>query len=210
MTQIPTTPITQPENANKTLEDILAPSAINVTPGYIQIGDNYMRTLFVATYPRYLNTNWFSPIINLDKTFDIAMYVHPQDTASILKKLRDQLGRLEAQIIENDAAGKIRDPVLETAVNDIEQLRDSLQQGTDKFFQFSLYITLYGASTKELDEHENAIRNVLESQLVYIKPATFRMREGFLSTLPLDEDQLDAHTSLNTAPISSTFPFCIL
>ncbi len=207
MAEISTTILPSTTEPEKRLEDILAPSAINIAPNYIQIGDQYIRTLFIATYPRFLNTNWFSPIINLDRTFDISIYVHPEDTGQILKKLRDQLGRLQAQIIENESAGKVRDPVLETAVNDIEQLRDSLQQGTDKFFQFGLYITLYAPTLKELDEAENGIRGTLDAQLVYIKPATFRMKEGFLSTMPLDEDKLDVHTSLNTAPISSTFPF---
>jgi type IV secretory pathway VirB4 component len=195
------------EPAPKTLDNLLAPSAINISSGYIQIGNRFARTLFVVTYPRYLNTNWFSPIINMDRPLDISIFAHPQDTGSVLKQLRDRLGRLEAQAMEEQAAGKVRDPVLETAINDIEALRDKLQQGTDKFFELGLYITIYGDSIKELDEIENRIKAILDAQLVYSKQATFRMKEGFFSTMPLNDDQLGVHTSLNTEPISSIFPF---
>ncbi len=200
-------PDTRTQQARKTLDDLLAPSAINVSSNYLQIGSRFARTLFVVTYPRYLNTNWFSPVINIDRPMDISIFVHPQDTGNILKQLRDRLGRLEAQAMEEQAAGKVRDPVLETAINDIEALRDKLQQGTDRFFELGLYVTIYGDSLKELDETESKIKTILDAQLVYSKQATFRMQEGFFSTMPLNDDRLAVHTSLNTEPISSIFPF---
>ena len=199
--------IVEPQQQPKTLDDLLAPSAISISSNYLQIGNQFARTLFVVTYPRYLNTNWFSPIINMDKPMDVSIFVHPQDTGNILKQLRDRLGRLEAQAMEEQAAGKVRDPILETAINDIEALRDKLQQGTDKFFELGLYVTVYGGSIKELDETESKIKTILDAQLVYSKQATFRMKEGFFSTMPLNDDQLAVHTSLNTEPISSIFPF---
>ncbi|MEK7506661.1 MAG: conjugal transfer protein TraC, partial [Patescibacteria group bacterium] len=182
------------QSAVKLLDDLLAPSALSVAGNYIQVGEKFARTLFVVTYPRYLNTNWFSPVINLDRPLDISLYVHPQDTGTILKKLRDRLGRFEAQVMEDQAAGKVRDPVMETAIRDIEDLRDKLQQGTDRFFELGVYVTLYGDSVKELDEAESKIRGMLDAQLIYTKEATFRMKEGYFSTMPLNDDQLNVHT----------------
>lgn len=200
-------PVTPAQQAPKLLDDILAPSAIDISSNYLQIGDTYARTFFLATYPRYLNTNWFSPVVNMDHPFDVSVFVHPENTSDMLKQLRDRLGRLQAQAMEEQAAGKVRDPVLETAIGDIETLRDKLQQGTERFFRLGVYITIYGSSLKELDETENKIKSILDGQLVYSKLATFRMKEGFFSTLPLADDQLQVHNSLNTEPISSIFPF---
>ncbi len=191
----------------KTVDEILAPSAVSLGANDMQIGEKYVRTIFVATYPRYLNTGWFAPIINLDKEFDVAFFIHPENSAEVLKKLRDQLGRLEAEAMEEQAAGKVRNPALQTGINDIEELRDALQQGTEKFYQVGLYITLYGKTQQDLNELESSIRGTLEAQLIYTKPATFRMKEGFVSTLPLGLDKLNIQTSLNTEPLSSMFPF---
>src|SRR3990167_5102170 len=78
-----------------TLDDQLAPSAISINSNSIQIGEKMARTLFVSTLPRYLNTNWFSPVINLDRIIDVAIYSHPADSGAVLKKLRDKLARLQ-------------------------------------------------------------------------------------------------------------------
>ena len=187
--------------------ELLAPAALSVSSNYIQIGAKYARTIFLATYPRYLNTSWFSPIINLDRAFDVSIFVHPQNTGTVLKKLRDQLARLQAQAMEEASQGKVRNPILETAIQDIELLRDKLQQGTDKFFELGVYITFYENSLKELDEAESKIKGLLEYQLIVAKAATFRMLDAFNSTLPMDDDRLNVHTSVNTEPISSLFPF---
>lgn len=180
---------------------------MQITPSYIQIGDKYARTLFIATYPRFLNANWLSPIVNLDKVLDVSIYVNPQPTADVLKQLRTQLTKMQAQIMEEEAAGKVRDPILETGIRDLEALRDELQQGTERFFHIGLYLTIYENSAKDLDETEGVIKSMLDGLLVISKQSTFRMLEGFLTTSPLADDRLQAVTSLNTLPVSSTFPF---
>lgn len=189
------------------LVDIIAPSALSITPNYVQLGNKYAKTVFLSAYPRYLHTNWFSPVVNLDQVLDIAIHVVPKNTAEVLKQLRDQLARLQAQEMEEASKGKVRDPLLETALGDIEILRDKLQQGTEKFFDFGVYITFYEDDPKKLDETENKIKGMLEYQLVYPRPAIFRMLEGFNSTLPINDDRLSAYTPLNTQPIASIFPF---
>ncbi|MEK7194663.1 MAG: DUF87 domain-containing protein [Patescibacteria group bacterium] len=196
-----------PETKPQSLADRLAPAALNINPNHIQIGEKYARTLFLASYPRYLNTSWFSPIVNLDRAMDISIYVVPRNTAQVLKELRNQLAKLQAQVMEESAQGKVRDPLLETAIGDIENLRDQLQQGTEKFFDFGVYITFYEDDPKKLDETESKIRGFLEYQLVIPRPAVFRMLEGVMSTMPLNDDRITVHSPLNTGPISSIFPF---
>lgn len=188
-------------------EQVIAPSALKISPNYIQLGETYVRTIFMGTYPRFLNAGWFSPIINLDRVTDISLHVVPQDTATVLKQLRIQLAKLEAQIMEENAAGNVRNPVLETAIGDIESLRDKLQLGTERFFRVGIYVTIYANSVKELDDAEEKVNGILEAQLVVPKQSAFRMLEGFLATSPLNDDRLQVYTSLNTEPLASTFPF---
>jgi len=185
----------------------VAPSAIKISSNYIQVGDKFARTIFIATYPRFLNANWLSPIVNLDKVFDIAIFVTPQQTSTVLKQLRDQLTRVQAQIMEEEASGKVRNPVLQTAAGDLEVLRDQLQQGTERFFQVGLYITIYENSQHDLDETEGKIKSMLDGLLVIPKQTSFRMLEGYLTTSPLADDRIQALTPLNTEPIASMFPF---
>lgn len=190
-----------------TIKDLIAPPAIKVSTNTMNIGDVVSRTMFVIAYPRYLSTNWFSPIVNIDFAMDTALFIHPIDTAEILKTLRKSATQVQSQMNIELEDGKIRDPVLEAALQNIEDLRDRLQQGTEKFFRFGLYMTVYGSDEKDLADKTQAIEAILESQLVYTKLAVLRMDKGFAATRPLGNDVLDVANNLNTEPLSTTFPF---
>ncbi|MFZ2193558.1 MAG: ATP-binding protein [Candidatus Moraniibacteriota bacterium] len=189
------------------LNDLIAPAAIQIMPKSIRIGETIAQTISVIAYPRFLHSNWFSPIINIDMPIDISMFIHPVDTSDILKNLRTSATRVESQLMIEQEKGIIRDPALETAQRDIDELRDKLQQGTEKFFRFALYITAYGDSEKSVTEIIKSIESIMEAQLVYVKPAIFKAEQGFNSSLPLANDELDIGTNMNSSPLSTTFPF---
>ncbi len=189
------------------LKDIIAPSALKVTPKELHLGDKIARTFFVISYPRFLNSSWFSPIINLDKIFDISISIHPTDTAAVLRKFQKKVAEIQSQITNREGKGLVRDPKLDTAYQDLEQLRDQLQQAQEKIFDVGIYITIYGNTIDELDKTESEIKSMLESKLIYLKPALFQQIQGFLSVLPIATDELKVHSKLNSSPLSSIFPF---
>ncbi len=189
------------------LRDILAPSAFKVKTKSIEIDGKFATTIYVTTYPRYLDTNWFASIVNFDVEFDVAMFIYPQDSATILKELRKRITQVSTSISMQAEQGKVRDPQLETAYQDIEELRDRLVQGTERFYQYGLYITVYANSEEELDDILSQVEVLLEGRLIYAKPALFQMEQGFDSTLPLGHDTLVVNTNMNTSPLSTSFPF---
>ncbi len=188
-------------------KDIISPSLIEVKPDYIKLGERFCKSFFIFSYPRYLSTAWLSPIINLDQPMDISFHIHPVDTGDILKKLRRKVTEVQAEIMEKEEKGLIRDPALEIAHQDLETLRERLQTAQEKMFKFGLYLTVYGNSLEEIKKVETNLRSILESRLIYIKPALYRQKEGFNSTSPYGLDEIMVHTPMNTEPLSSTFPF---
>lgn len=189
------------------VRDIISPASLKVDPKYLQLNNLYVRTLFVMTYPRYVTIGWFAPIINESLTLDISMFFYPLDIKLVLKQLKNKVGTMQAQIIADHEKGAPRDPIAETALQDIEALRDGLSQGTEKFFQFALYITIYAKDIDELDLATDRIENLLGMQLIYSRRALFQAEQGFNSTLPLGNDELGISTNMNSSPIASSFPF---
>ncbi len=189
------------------VNDIIAPASIKINQSYIKIGEQFAKSFFVFSYPRYLSAAWFAPVINLDAPMNISMFLHPIEGEIILKQLRRRTTEVQAEIMTREEKGLIRDPVLETAYDDIEELRDRLQTAEEKMFKFGLYITIYGNTEKELRKIETALRSILESRLIYIKPSLYQQKEGFISCSPYGMDKLDVTTSMNTKPLSSIFPF---
>lgn len=187
--------------------DLIAPSAFEVKPNHLKLGNNFVSTIFVVTYPRYVSVGWSAPIINLNTTLDIAMFFYPIKSDIILKQLQKKVGALEAQIIADSEKGMPRDPITETALQDIEKLRDDLTQGTEHFFQFAFYVTIYAKKEDELEKITTQIETQFGSKLIFSKKVFYQAEQGFNSTLPLANDELMISFNMNSSPIASSFPF---
>jgi len=189
------------------LKDIIAPSALKVNSKELNLGEKIVRSFFVISYPRFLGESWFAPIINLDRVFDVALFVHPIETSRVLKQFQKKVAEVQSQIHARENKGLVRDPKLDVAYQDLENLRDSLQQAQEKLFDVGLYISIYADNEDELDKIESEIKSILESKLVYVKPALFQQEQSFKSILPLGTDTLSVNSKMNSSPLSSIFPF---
>ncbi len=189
------------------VRDLIAPAALEVQPSFVKLSGKFVRTIFVITYPRYITVGWFAPVININLTVDIAMFFYPVRVEVILKQLKKKAGIIEAQLVADAEKGAPRDPIRETALKDIERLRDDLTQGIEKFFQFALYVTVYASTLEELDRQAEDIENMFGTKLVYSRKVLYQSEQGFNSTLPLGNDELMITFNMNSSPIASSFPF---
>lgn len=189
------------------LRDIIAPAAVDVEFNYIQLGGYFVRSFFVYTYPRYLYTEWLSPIINADFESDTSMFIYPVNSQEIMEKLKTKVGQIESTVAEQQEKGQVRDPVLQTAYGDVEELRDLIQTGQSKFFKMSLYITLYAKSKEELDQLTDMLETNLGGMLVYTKQASLQQEDCFNSSIPLGNDVMQITKNFDTGALSTSFPF---
>ncbi|MFZ2500751.1 MAG: DUF87 domain-containing protein [Minisyncoccia bacterium] len=189
------------------LVDTIAPTALKIGSREIELGEKFVRTFYTVSYPRFLSDSWFSPIIDLDKVLDISIFIHPIETEKALRNFQKKVAEVQSQISERESKGLVRDPLLDTAYQDIESLRNNLQQAQEKLFDVGLYLALYGDTKEEIAKTEGAVRGILDAKLVYTKPALFQQEQGFRSCLPLGTDELLVNSKLNSSPLSSLFPF---
>lgn len=190
-----------------TIRDIIAPAALQIEFNYLRLGNYYVRTFFVYSYPRFLYTDWLSPVINSDTAIDVSMYIYPINSKEILQKLRTKTAQIQSTLAEQQQKGLVRDPMLETAYQDVEELRDTLQRGEAKFFKSSLYFTIYAKTLEDLDTQTGFLENLLGGQLVLTKQAFMQQEPGLNSTLPLCNDELLTTKNLDTEALSTFFPF---
>jgi len=189
------------------IRDIIAPASMRVQADHLELNGLFVRTLFVTTFPRYITVGWFSPVINLSSTVDISLFFYPVSSDIILNQLKKKVGNLEAQLIEDKEKGAPRDPLRETALRDIEQLRDAITQGVEHFFQHAIYVTLYAQDLKSLNQLTERVELLFGSKMIATRRSLWQMEQGFNSTLPLANDELGVSVNLNTSPAASSFPF---
>lgn len=190
-----------------TLRDLIAPSSLEIHSSYFRLGTKYGRTLYVYGYPRQIYTGWLSSLINIDEVLDVSMFIYPVESQVVLNNLRKKVTQLEASMSINSEKGRTRDPELEAAINDAEELRDQLQVGAERFFRYGLYITLYADSLDELGFVQHKVETIFGQQLIFSKIASSQQEQGLNSTIPQMTDQLQIRRNMNTGAISTSFPF---
>ncbi|HOX96386.1 MAG TPA: ATP-binding protein [Candidatus Woesebacteria bacterium] len=205
-TNVSPSPAKDPANSTS-IQDVIAPSAIEVDFSYIKIDNNYVRTLFITGYPRYVSANWLAPLINFNHSLDISMYVYPSDSKDTLDNLRRRLAEMEAEINTDIERGRIPQAATEAALEDAKALQDQLVKGAERFFQFSLYISISAESEKELDTVTSQVQSMLASLLIISKIASLSMEDAFKTTLPYCKDKLMITRNMDTTALSTTFPF---
>ena len=189
------------------VRDLISPSSFEIHYDHLNLSGVYVRSFFVYAYPRFLETNWMSPIINFDATVDVAQFIYPIASEEIMRTLKKKVAQIQASITMAAEKGNVRDPQLETALEDAEQLRTDLQRGQEKFFQFGMYFTVYAEDLKKLEATTKIIESQLGGKLILTKRADIQGEHAFNSTLPLALDELEVQRNMNTSPLSTTFPF---
>lgn len=189
------------------IQDIIAPEAIEVDFTYQKINSTYTRTFFIAGYPRTVPANWLSPLINFPHRLDIAMYIFPVEVDKILDNLRRKITEMEAEIQSDIRAGKISNINTEVKLEDARGLQEQLAKGAERFFQFGLYATLMANSKDELEHITKQLQSLLGSLLIVSKKSSLQMEDGFKTTLPTGVDRLLITRNMDTTSLATTFPF---
>jgi conjugal transfer ATP-binding protein TraC len=189
------------------IKDIIAPIDLEIDFNHLEMGDYLFKTLFISGYPRFVGPNWLSPIINFEHSLRISTFYYPVDNKTILEKLKKKIGEMEASLYAQMEDRKVVDPSLKVALSDAQQLQDSIAEGTEKFFHFSMYITLYAKNKDTLDKIARNVTSTLAAISVTAKPATLQQEQGFVSSQPLGLDNLYITRNMDTTSLATTFPF---
>ena len=193
--------------ADMSIQDIIAPIDLEVDFNHLEMGDYFFKTLFVSSYPRFVGPNWLSPIINFEHSLRISTFYYPVDNKTILEKLKKKIGEMEASLYAQMEDRKVVDPSLKVALSDAQQLQDSIAEGTEKFFHFSMYITLYAKDKDTLEKITRNVTSTLAAISVTAKPATLQQEQGFVSSQPLGLDNMYITRNMDTTSLATTFPF---
>ncbi len=183
-----------------------SPDAIEIGARSVRVGATLCRTLAVVGYPREVAPGWLEPLLT-HPAADVALHVDPIPAPVAAERLRRQLARLESSRRLDADKGRLADPELEVAAADAQDLARRLARGEGRLYRVGLYVTVRGADEAELDAACDRLRALLASLLLEAHPATFRMLQGWVTTLPLGLDNLGMRRTFDTDALAASFPF---
>src|SRR5215471_4600672 len=191
----------------RSLADLLAPAAVEVTRDHLRLEYQYARVLAVTGYPRTVGPGWLAPLIEFEHPIEVSLHVHPLETASVVKLLGHKLVQLQSSRLVDLPSGRLADPEREVAFEDAERLRDALQRGEERVFSVSLYVLLRASSPRVLDDLTRRVETTLDGMLAHSRVAILEQERAFRACLPLARDELLAYRNLDTSSLTTTFPF---
>lgn len=190
-----------------TVQDVIAPPTLEVDFSHLLVGPNYYQSYFMATYPRFVEPNWLEPLISFDHTLFISMFIYPQSSKGVLDELKRKVAEMEATIQIDLERGQAANPTVSAQLEDALILQEQLAKGVERFFQYSLYVTVPAKTREELDNITKLVTSTLASLSITARPLTLQMEAGFSSTLPLGVDWVYLTHNMDTTSLATIFPF---
>lgn len=187
--------------------DLISYSGLSEDSTYLQIGDTFVRTLFISGYPYVANVGWLNMLINFNHDLDISYHIEQVDPLTALPKLNRKITELESTKRSMLKSGKVIGSEITDPLESAMELKDKIQRGQEKLFQISIYMTISAKSLEELNKTTTMLETVMGSRLFYIKTATFQQLEGLQSILPRGENELSQKRNLDSSSAALTFPF---
>jgi len=173
----------------------------------LQIGDRYVRTLFISGYPYVASVGWLNMLINFNHNIDISHHIEQINPLLALPKLNRKITELESTKRTMQKQGKVIGSEITDPLESAIELKDKIQRGQEKLFQVSIYMTITADSVANLNKITTILETVMSTRLFYIKTATFRQLEGLQTTLPRGENKLGQNRNLDSSSAALTFPF---
>jgi type IV secretory pathway VirB4 component len=185
----------------------VGPAAIELERDCLRIGESWQRTFAVIGYPREVGRGWLAPLLRAARELDITLHIEPVPAALAAERLHRQRARLESTRRLELERGKLSDPAVAAAAEDVEALAHRLARGESRLFRSGLYLSVRGESRAALEEASERARALCSSLLLHAVPATFRPFDGWLSTLPLALDRIGLRRSFDSEALAASFPF---
>lgn len=187
--------------------DFISYAGLLEMSSYLKINETYVRTLFISGYPFVASTGWLSMLINFNHDIDISYHIEQVDPLSALPKLKRKITELESVRRGMQKEGKVIGSEITDPLESAVELKDKIQRGQEKLFQFSIYMTISSDTLEELNKLTTLLETVMSTRLFYIKTAVFQQLEGLQSVLPRCENQLGQKRNLDSSSAALTFPF---
>jgi hypothetical protein len=192
--------------ANGGVAQVVGPSAVEVMPSCLRVGDGWAATVAVTGYPAEVGAAWLEPVLAWPGRLDAALHVEPISSAAAAGQLRRQRARLESTRRLDADKGRLGDPLVDAAADDAADLADRLARGEARLFRVGIYFTVHAPTRAGVLEAVADVRALAASVLLDTQPVTWRQLQGWTSTLPLGTDSVRMTRVFDTAALAMAFP----
>ena len=179
-------------------------------PKYLEIDNLYYSTLIVVNYYREQTDLLLKNLIETNINMNISIFYEKQDSYKTIKDLTYHIGNVGVELKESNQNRQDID-IASYTYNDAKYIRRQIQVNNEDLYFLYIYINIYSEDIKELEYNLNKIEGISQSKGMQTRRANFRQEEGFITSLPIMENneilKEVAKRNILTSGIISTYPF---
>lgn len=185
----------------------LAPSYREMKSSSYNVSGVFARWYYASSYPSYIDFLWTRDVMWFYAKRDMSRFIYPAENSAIQGMMKRRSTQLKAEIGVARQKGITYDSDIDIEFHDVEDIRQKLATREERYFETSYYLTVYEHDEEKLREISKKIEQKVSGYGIRIKPASQRMDEAQVASLPLCIDELDIPRSMITTSLAGSFPF---
>ena len=198
-----------------TTKDLIAPESLEFKSNDGKVGDYYVKSFYVSTYPTYIRGTILTDFAQIPTNMLASVYFTPVEQTAGIKMIKEKSVNIKSEVInaERDAArnriyGDIAVPTtLKDAKNEVDSLFGKMTKDNIKIFMVTFIFTLFARSEEEMKSFEDQLKLIGNKNLISIRALNFQQEAGFNSSLPIGRNDLHLQRLMTTQSIASIIPF---
>lgn len=191
----------------KDYKEHIAPSFWEVKTNHFNTSGVLGKTYYATSYPSYIDFLWTRDMLSYYGKWDMSWFIYPSDNSAIQGMLKRRATQLKAEISTSVQKGITYDMDVDIEYRDVENIRQKLATREERYFETSLYTTIYEHDEEKLREESKKFEQKIGGYGIRVKPAAVRMDEAQTCMLPLCLDDLNITRSMVTTSLAWSFPF---
>ena len=166
--------------------NIVAPRGIDFRHlSYMVMDGMYYSFITFTNYPVRVRVGWLAEYINASYGFDYDIHIHREDPDKLVDKLNNRISTLQAGTNYMNENQKSTSQVL-NSIDSAMYLKDCIEKYDMDVFYFTIIISCYAPTYAGMIANQRQMLKVLHRQGYEAKVVKYKIKETFLSTLPLN------------------------
>lgn len=201
-----------------TVNDMIAPSSLEVGRDSLRLGGKYVRVLRVTQLSSQLPDEFLNNVTEMNFNCITTINFKPIPTkradavvAKNLSLIRDQKTK---QMKAGQKAGVYDDSYISPDIMEREvqalALRDAMREKDEHLFDTVMTVAVFAETKSELDENTDVLITEYKKGSVTLSVMLNQQEEGFNSTLPLCYNQIPQKRTLTSSSLAVFVPFSVL
>lgn len=195
-------------------KDAVCPNSMAFEKDYMEIGNKFVRTLYLQGYSSGVRDDFLSSLTGLNKNLMLSIDISPVPMSKAIKDAENRLLGVETNITNWQRKQNSNNNFSATVPYDLEQQRaemkeflDDLTSRDQRMLLAVITMVIVADSKKQLDEDTEELMNIANSVTSKLTTLTYQQLDGLNTVMPFGVRKIDVFRTLTTESLAIFIPF---